>query len=161
MARERVYIGNQLNLSSAGRSPADTAREWDGQAAMPAFIGPDLEQLRPGHAVEPGPVEAVIGVMYLAGDSGHQADCIGFAFGQRGNGFGKRCVVGHVIFVGVSPPIPEVLVAQRNLDAFNRDGSAFATADADRSHTALQPTLFQRVEKCHHDPCARSADGMA
>ena len=154
MARERVHIRNQLNLSGAGRSAADPAREWDGQATMPALIRPDLEQLRPGHAVKARPVEAVIGVMYLAGDSGHQADRIGFAFGQRGNGFGKRRVVGHIIFVGVSPHTPEVLVAQRNLDAFNRDGSAFATADADRSHTALQPTLFQRVKKRHHDPRA-------
>ena len=89
MTGEGVDIGDELNLARAGSSAADAAREGDDKAAVAALIGTDLQEFRPGDAVEASPVEAVVGMVNLAGDGGHQCDLVGFAVGQTVDRGGK------------------------------------------------------------------------
>ena len=100
MTGEGVDIGDELNLARAGSSAADAAREGDDKAAVAALIGTDLQEFRPGDAVEASPVEAVVRMVNLAGDGGHQGNRIGFATGQRPDGLHD---VLHVL-----PPALEV-----------------------------------------------------
>src|SRR5699024_5089764 len=65
------------------------------EAAMPALIGADLQELGFRHAVEPGPVEATIGMMNLAGEGRHQRDLVCLAEGERADAGGQFGVIGH------------------------------------------------------------------
>src|SRR5690606_13087342 len=73
---------------------ADTAREGDDEAAVAALVGTDLQESRFGDAVEAGPVEAVVGVVQFAGQSGHERDLVGLALGEAFDGLGEGSVVG-------------------------------------------------------------------
>lgn len=110
MPRKRLDIGDKLHLPGPRCCPANTARERDHKAPVSTLIGPDFQQFRCCHTVEPGPVKTVIAVMHLAGDGGHQGDCIVFAFGQGFDRAGKFSVIDvHVMsFIrrgrGLLPP---------------------------------------------------------
>ncbi len=90
MAGKRLDISDQLHLPGARRRAANPAGKRDHQTAVPALIGPDLQQLRRHHPVKPGPVEPVVGMVHLAGHRRHQRDGVSLALGQRCDGLGQR-----------------------------------------------------------------------
>ena len=155
MVGKGVDIRNQLNLSGAGRSTANTTRKRDGQTPVPALIRPDLEQFWPDHAIKACPVKPIVRMVHLAGHGGHKANRVGFTAGQRGDGFLKRRVVGHVMSVGAIPH-----TSANFLDALNGQSRALTAANANCGYTAFQTALFQRVKKRDDDPCPGRADGV-
>lgn len=79
---------------------ADPAGEWDLQAAVATLVGPDFQKIRLCNTVKPCPVEAIIGVMDLASERGHEGDLIGFTLSEAGDCFSQIIV----IYVRHSPP---------------------------------------------------------
>ncbi len=98
MARKRINIRNQLYLARPGRGTTHPPRERDDKAAVTPLIGADLEQLRLGHAVKPGPIKPRVAMMDLTGNRCHERNLIRLALGQRLNGFAQVVVIyAHVI----------------------------------------------------------------
>jgi len=157
MALEGLDIVNKLHLSRARCGTADTARKGDLQAAMTTLIRPNFEQVRLCDAVKARPVEAVICVMKLANQCGHQGDLVCFALCERVNCLGEGVVVythGFAFWesrAGALPQTPGYLEKEKGLDAFDCDCCAFATTDAECGNAAFETTFFQGVEKCDDD----------
>ncbi|WP_299360588.1 hypothetical protein [uncultured Paracoccus sp.] len=80
---------------------------------MPALIGPDLQQLGPDHAIEACPVEAIIGVVDLAGERGHQRHLVGFARGERADACGKGGVIDHAAQATRAAPAAKAPLARQ------------------------------------------------
>lgn len=157
MALEGLDIVNKLHLSCARCGTADTTRKGDLQAAMTALIRPNFEQVRLCDAVKTCPVEAVICVMKLANQCGHQGDLVCFALCERVNCLGEGVVVythGFAFWesrAGALHQTPGYFWKEKGLDAFDCNCCAFATTDADCGNAAFETAFFQGVEKCNND----------
>src|SRR5690606_4621510 len=94
MAGEGLHVGDDLDLARARRSTADTAIEGNDETAMTALVGADLQKAGRGHAVEPRPVEALVGVVKFAHLRRHERYLVGLALGYALDGLGEDSVVG-------------------------------------------------------------------
>ena len=93
MPLEGMHIGYELGATLAGRRSADPAVEIYLDASVAALIWAYLQQSGSDDAVEARPIKAVIGLMHLAGNRGHQGHGVIFAVGQGGDGFSKGLVI--------------------------------------------------------------------
>ena len=93
MAREGINIGHILHEPRARRSPAHTARKRDDKASMATLIGADLEQVRRGHAVKPGPIGKGMAAVDFARECRHQGDAVCLTMTKGVNGFGNIMII--------------------------------------------------------------------
>ena len=83
MIRKGVDIRHQLHFARARSRTANPARERDHQTAVPALIRPDLQQFRPNHTVESGPVRHGMGVVQLTHHGRHQRNGVRLSMAER------------------------------------------------------------------------------
>lgn len=83
MAGKSLHIRYVLHEACPRAGPANAARKWDHQTAVPALIGADFQQFRRNDPVKPRPIGKGMGMMDLASQRRHQRDGIMLAFTKR------------------------------------------------------------------------------
>ncbi len=80
MAGKCLDIRHVLHEARPRAGPANAARKWDHQTAVPALKWADFQQFWRNDPVKPRPIGKRMGMMDLASQRRHQRDTIMLAF---------------------------------------------------------------------------------
>lgn len=114
-----AHIAHQLSLAKTGRSAENPPIEGDLQAAVPALVRTDLEQLGRDDPVEAGPIKVGEAMVKFAGDRGHDGDQVALPLDQIDNTTDRR-VVQLLLFSLLHSSVSRFEADRLDLDSANR-----------------------------------------